>query len=537
MTSYLGDCQFGVGVPVGGEGILHVVNRFLEMKGHSEKMSKFLIDFSNAFNMVSRSQLIKKVRLHCPGISRWVEFCYLRPDKLYYAQYILSSALGVQQGDPLGPLLFALTLHPLVNTIASRCKLDLHARYLDDGKIFGDTLEVAKALRIIETEGPDRGLHLNIKKEEVFWPSLDPRSTTDGVFPPDIGRPSKGVKLLGGPVSLDMDFISDMLLNKVHKTVQLMDAIKKLKDPQSEMLLLRNCTGVCRLYFAMRTTNPAALQPATDLFDDQLYQYLRLLITGDGAGFGPLQKRLSTLPIKDGGLGIYTMANTRAYFYLTFQSQTTSVQKVILDNLFSTDKCSAYQLAIQTFTQHAQDYLFAVPISGLNQCLGPRQFRAVLCYRLGIPLFVENSLCPSCNKSMDIFGDHALHCAKDIGYKFRHDIVRDVIIDICYKPNVPSRKEVSLGLQTDDDRDLKSADILVLNWKNGQDVCMDVTGVSPFTGDGVRSFAPGKAISGEVSRKHTKYSDKCAAHGYGLGFLAFSTLGKLGEDTLFFLSV
>ncbi|XP_026436183.1 uncharacterized protein LOC113334051 [Papaver somniferum] len=194
-------------------------------------MSMLLFDFSNAFNMVSISQLIKEVLLHCPGISRWVEFCYLRPAKIYYDHYILSSALGVQQGDPLGPLLFALTLHPLVKSIASRCTLDLQAWYLDDGTIIGDTLEVAKSLNIIETEGPSRGLYLNVKKTEFFWPSIDPRSTTDGVFPLDIGRPSNGVKLLGEPMSLDLNFINDMMLTRVNKTVQLMTTIKKLKDP------------------------------------------------------------------------------------------------------------------------------------------------------------------------------------------------------------------------------------------------------------------------------------------------------------------
>lgn len=72
MTSYLGDYQFGVGAPVGGEGILHAVNRLLEMKIHLDNIPMLLINFSNAFNMVSRSQLIKEVRIHCPGISRWV---------------------------------------------------------------------------------------------------------------------------------------------------------------------------------------------------------------------------------------------------------------------------------------------------------------------------------------------------------------------------------------------------------------------------------------------------------------------------------
>lgn len=164
--------------------------------------------------MVSRSHLLREVRLHCTAISRWVESCDARPAKLYYDQYILSSSLGVQQGDPLGTLLFALTLHPLVKSIASRCKLDLHAWYLDDGTIIDDTLEVARALSIIESEGPSMGIHLNIKKTGVFWPTSDPRSLEVGVFPQDIGRPSKGVNLLGGPVSLDLDFMSDMMLNR-----------------------------------------------------------------------------------------------------------------------------------------------------------------------------------------------------------------------------------------------------------------------------------------------------------------------------------
>lgn len=70
MVSYLGDHQFGVGIPCGAEGILHSANRLLEMKGTQNSMSMLLIEFSNAFNLVDRTTLVHEVRLRCPSISR-----------------------------------------------------------------------------------------------------------------------------------------------------------------------------------------------------------------------------------------------------------------------------------------------------------------------------------------------------------------------------------------------------------------------------------------------------------------------------------
>ncbi|XP_026456108.1 uncharacterized protein LOC113357059 isoform X2 [Papaver somniferum] len=187
LNIYLGNHQYGVGIPCGGESILYAANRFLEMHGSDNTKSMLLIDFSNAFNMVDRSTIIREVRTHCPIISRWVEFCYMQPARLYYQEHLLSSTQGVQQGDLLGPLLFALALHPLIEKIASTCMLDFHAWYLDDGTIAGDTMEVSKALKILQEDGPVYGLHLNISKTELFWPSYDPRRDSDTAFPANIG--------------------------------------------------------------------------------------------------------------------------------------------------------------------------------------------------------------------------------------------------------------------------------------------------------------------------------------------------------------
>nr|GEX25266.1 uncharacterized protein [Tanacetum cinerariifolium] len=58
MSKYLGDFQFGVGVPSGAEAVLHGANRFLN-KFHSDgSLAMLTVDFSNAFNLVDRTALL-----------------------------------------------------------------------------------------------------------------------------------------------------------------------------------------------------------------------------------------------------------------------------------------------------------------------------------------------------------------------------------------------------------------------------------------------------------------------------------------------
>ena len=127
LRSYFDGLQFGVGVSGGGEAILHALNRLVEDLGSDVGLSMLLVDFRNAFNMVDHGTMLREVRLQCPALSRWVEFCYSSPARLYYGEHDLWSCQGVQQGDPLGPLLFALVLHPLVCRIRDSFDLCLHA--------------------------------------------------------------------------------------------------------------------------------------------------------------------------------------------------------------------------------------------------------------------------------------------------------------------------------------------------------------------------------------------------------------------------
>ena len=71
-------------------------------------------DLSNAFKCVSRGAVLSAVRTHFPWLAPWADTCYRHDSNLLVRSSLISSQRGVQQGDPVGPSLFAWALHPCV---------------------------------------------------------------------------------------------------------------------------------------------------------------------------------------------------------------------------------------------------------------------------------------------------------------------------------------------------------------------------------------------------------------------------------------
>jgi len=69
------------------------------------------------------------------------------------------SCAGVQQGDPLGPLLFSLVLNKLILMIKEKCKnLVINSWYLDDGILVGSRRDILEAFNIFDEHGKQFGL-------------------------------------------------------------------------------------------------------------------------------------------------------------------------------------------------------------------------------------------------------------------------------------------------------------------------------------------------------------------------------------------
>ena len=79
--------QVGVAVPNGAEIAIHTVRAW--SRRHTGSSTKVLLklDFSNAFNSVSRAVVLEEVRAHFPQLARWATWCYGQPSRLQFGRY------------------------------------------------------------------------------------------------------------------------------------------------------------------------------------------------------------------------------------------------------------------------------------------------------------------------------------------------------------------------------------------------------------------------------------------------------------------
>ena len=115
-----------MGVKGGAKAAIHSARRYID----SLCGGKFLIklDFSNAFNTLRRDVMLEAVLREILEIFNFCRLSYAENSTLLFNEFKISSEEGPQQGDPLGPLLFALTIHPILQSLVSEFKTG----YLDD---------------------------------------------------------------------------------------------------------------------------------------------------------------------------------------------------------------------------------------------------------------------------------------------------------------------------------------------------------------------------------------------------------------------
>ena len=232
VLSSLSPLQLGVCVKGGCEAVIHAVSHLMSSSTPSQCWT-LLLDFCNAFNSINREAMFVEIPRRSPTISAWMESCYSCQPFLFLGKDSIRSCYGVQQGDPLCPLGFALTLHPLIEKIKAELpRLTLNAWYLDDGTLMGHPEDLAAALHIVERNGPSLGLHLNRSKSLLFIP--EEADASQSPLPSDIPTTCHCFSLLGCPIGTP-DFCEEVFRSRLLKVRASLGALRDMGDSVGDL--------------------------------------------------------------------------------------------------------------------------------------------------------------------------------------------------------------------------------------------------------------------------------------------------------------
>ena len=106
---------FGAACTAESEKIIHGLRKCIEDHWDDEDFVVLKVDMRNAFNLVSRQAILDECASFVLELLPWASWCY--GSALWHPLGCVSSESGVQQGNPLGPLPFALVLQRIITDV------------------------------------------------------------------------------------------------------------------------------------------------------------------------------------------------------------------------------------------------------------------------------------------------------------------------------------------------------------------------------------------------------------------------------------
>ena len=253
------------------------------------------LDFRNAFNSIRRDKMLEAVQHLAPSIYPFVHSVY-SSSSLFWSDKIIQSSEGVQQGDPLGPLLFCLT----IQHVCSLLKSELCIFYLDDGTLGGVLSDVLHDIEVIKKEAGIVCLDLNPQKSEVISINADLIATVQSALSGIRVVNQADATLLGSPIG-DIGSITVAIDTKTTMLKCLRERLHYLTCHDA-YLLLRHSLAIPKLLYLLRTS-PCFLSSSLKIYDDELRATVCSSFNIQLAESDPSWTQ-STLPVRRGGLGI-----------------------------------------------------------------------------------------------------------------------------------------------------------------------------------------------------------------------------------------
>lgn len=303
--------QWGIGLPGGAEIVAHLCTmyaRVVEEEVHPNLLDAQCIqqvDFANAFNSVQRGPILVGLTAVAPRLKTFFRWSYGGASPIYTreGQLLCSSATGVRQGDPLGPLFFCAALQPVLLEVQRRFPTAFLPSYMDDVHVMGRVGDMDAILATIKELAGGIGLAVKESKCLRFCPSLSQEVRESLGY---IGEryPEEGLKCLGVPVGTDAYVVAQGRL-VLEKFQSILPMLELLEAPVC-FPILQACVNARPMYLA-RTTLPSLISEGLGDFDKRVDRVIGAMCMA-GPVLPETASRIRSLPATLGGLSIRKLA-------------------------------------------------------------------------------------------------------------------------------------------------------------------------------------------------------------------------------------
>lgn len=557
--------QLGFGSKGGCEAAVHACRTFL---CNSKDQILLKVDVKNAFNSVSRVALLTEIQKEIPNLYPYLWQCYSSPSNLMYNNHSIFSAVGCQQGDPLGPAIFSLAIHPIISALKSKFNI----WYLDDGSLGGESSCVLNDLSFLIRKFHEIGLDLNMSKCELYVSQENSNKTKiiDDFqsICPDIKVMSKNsLHLLGAPIFEES--IPDFIDSQIIRFSENSDRLLKINSHMA-LSILRFCLFAPKFTYLMRCSPlwkfPVSCEKIDSILHSQIEKTLNIQLNDR-------QFLHASLPIRYGGLGIRQISSVVLPAFLSSVHSTISlIGKILAPSLRDIEvsclteaenawkiACPGKDLPFCKGVQRTWDeplcrqvhgwlldsassatekarllacsekesgfWLHAYPSAHCATLLDNNSLRLAVGLRLGSNIVVPHR-CP-CGVEVDRLGHHGLSCQKSAGRFARHACLNDIIRRALASINIPAVLEPP-GLARDDGK--RPDGMTLIPWQVGRPLVWDATCVDTLAPSHLptTSQRAGAAAASAEAAKRRKYTGLAGNH----VFAAFGveTLGPWGPD-------
>ena len=444
----VGPLQVSSGLKGGAEAAIHAMREVFEADNTD---GVILVDASNAFNNLNRQVALHNVRYLCPPISLTLINTYREPARMFMTggKEIMSTE-GTTQGDPLAMQFYALGTNPLLKLLQAWVPEISQVWLADDATGGGKLAKLREWWDFVVSEGVKLGYHVNEVKSWLILKNPDKMEEAQRIFcDTQINMTTSGKRHIGAALG-SQDFKTAYINEKVSKWC---NEIKNLADialSQPHAAYSAYTHGMQHKYrYFIRTIEgiQEQLKPLDDIITNTLIPAI--------AGFkvNETDRRLLSLPVKEGGLGIGIVNEDSDEEYQRSKSITAPLATIIVlqggdmpdtedeRSIKSTiikekqaqlkEKIAAIDTILapetkrkiqQTRDPGVSSWLSALPLEKHGYNLNKSEFRDALALRYNKHINNLPSYC-ACGEKYNI--THAMNCRKGGFINARHDNIRD----------------------------------------------------------------------------------------------------------------